>query len=276
MALLAGFSQAQLSNFDNIIIVDGTKYARTAAGVQAAVNAAGAKSLIVLSSGAYAFGSTSVTVSTLRTHIVGAGKWATEIDYCGPGAAFIFSAGAAVMYQSSLEGMGFNGACDRGNVNQKIAVKLSDVSEFNLTDIAVLNWHGNSGSSSTPSIGVDIRGRELGTLERLSIYADRPIYIEANPNGADMFDAFRFKDLYLLVGVPAESCVSIGPIAQATAFQHWRIDGFDCILGQYGIYLNDTVGTASFIDWDFRNMHWEQQTGGEGILFIFQPDDWTN
>jgi hypothetical protein len=67
----------------HLCTVDGNEYPRTAAGVQAAVNACGADSEVWLTPGKYTFGSTSVTISTLRTHIRGSGKWATEIDFCG-------------------------------------------------------------------------------------------------------------------------------------------------------------------------------------------------
>jgi hypothetical protein len=257
----------------NIAFVDGVVYTRTAAGVQAAINSlSGDPGWVILSPGQYAFGATTVTVSHERQHILGAGKWATEIDYAGPGVAFQFSAGAAVLYQCSLEGMSFNGAGDRENANQKIAVQLIDVSEFKMLDIATLHWKGNSSSSSTPSIGLDVQGRELGTAERLSLSADRPVYIEPDPNAAtDSLDAWTFNDLYLLPRVPTEGGIVFAPNIVA---YHDRFKGIDCVGGAQCINWNETAAVSGIsFDIAFEDLHHEHATPGSTYSYTFTRSD---
>lgn len=229
-----------VDTFGNLYIA-GTSYIQigaSGASVQSAVTQAGANSLIILPAGKFNFNTTTVTVSALRTHIQGAGKWATEIDYCGPGSAFSFTAGAAVMYQSSIKGMLFNGACDGSNTNQKIAIKAIDVSEFVIDDIAVQNWKGNSGSGTTPSIGIWIQGRELSEVHNVSLTADRPIFLDNDPNiASESLDAFTFLNVYATPQVTTEPCIKVNPGA---IWFHDRFIGIDCVAGQSIIDWNET------------------------------------
>lgn len=264
----AGQNIMAVYNLAGYIVVDGNKYPRTAAGVQAAVNACSGPCEVWLTPGQYAFGTTTVTVSTNRTHIIGAGKWATEIDYTGPGVAFLFSNGGTEQFQCSIEGILFNGAGDTGNVNQKIAVKLVDVSEFKLADIAVQNWKGNSGSGTTPSIGIWTQGRELSTIDRVSISADRPIFIDLDPNiSTENLDAWTFRDNYLLTQVSTEQGIVIVP---GSIIYHSRWNGIDCIFGNGCINWNETTAVAAVsYDNSFENLHHEQATAGTTYSYNF-------
>lgn len=80
-------------SFDNVLFVDGVKYARTAAGLQAAINAidnSGGKGGLVVVPGndTFSLGTTSITLKN-RVRVVGAGTRATNFSYSGTAAAFI-------------------------------------------------------------------------------------------------------------------------------------------------------------------------------------------
>jgi hypothetical protein len=227
----------------------------TTGGIQEAINALGDRpGTVVLGARTYAV-TTPIVIKHHRQNIIGAGKWATEIDFrpASPGALFTFDAGGGVLYQNAIGGLGISGLDER----PETAVRAIDTSELYIHDLAIQNWHG---------VGLELRGRELLVAERLSIHTDRPISIAADPNAPIMLDAYAIRDAYLMPTAPAEACIHVEGVAKNTVIQHWRMDGIDCVGGQYGVFLDDPIGVASFLDWDWRNMHWEQQTGAGGYF----------
>lgn len=256
-----GISQPPITvqGINNIVYVDGVKYKGTAAGVQAAVNeveAAGCTKggqvgsgggKVVLGPGIYSFGSTGVVVNCNRVNLEGAGKGATEIDFCGPGTAFTFNTGNTgtntVLYQSSIKGMLISGACDSKNANYKTAIRLVDVSEAKVTDIAVLYWSGNSGNPATPSTALEIEGRELSDVEDNSWHADRPIHFMEDPNiHAESLDSWYFKNNYM-IGNLTSTVYDITFDNGITAYRNTFVST-QCVGGAGCIYWSDN-GTAS-------------------------------
>lgn len=255
-----GISQPSITvqGINNIIYVDGVKYQRTTTGVQAAVNQAEAAGCtkggqvgsgggkVVLTPGIYFFGSTGVVITCNRVHLEGAGKGATEIDFCGPGTAFTFKTGSTmnntVLYQPSIGGMLISGACDSANANYKTAIRLVDVSEAKVTDIAVLYWSGNSGNSTTPSTGLEIEGRELSDVEDNSWHADRPIHFMEDPNiHAESLDSWYFKNNYMIGNLPTVYDITFDN--GITAYRNTFVST-QCVGGAGCIYWSDN-GTAS-------------------------------
>ena len=275
----AQIDPSQIKGLGNTVVVDGGKYALTAAGVQAAINAvqgsscANGPGTVVMPAGKYAFGTGTigtpvVLVSCNGIHIQGAGKRATEVDFTGPGIAFQFySGGASVLYQDSIQGIFFNGAGDVGNTNQKIAIQKVDTSELLITDIDTLNWSGNSGSGTTPSIGIDDKGRSLTTVSRVSFTADRPYNLNLDPNISVSSDTLHIEDFY---GIPlsTESCIVVVP---GSVVQHWTMDGINvCAGGQHAILWSDTTAVSQVSQRiAIYNYHHEQSTSPSAYSFDF-------
>jgi hypothetical protein len=177
-----------------------------------------------------------VTFNTTGSHLLGAGKRAAMI-YFNPTSAkalWVFSAGASTLSLCSIRHMTLYGQGDF----QKIGIQLLDVSDFVVDDIELKNWIGNG------SIGIQAKGRDAGTFNKLTVYADRPISIEENPN-APIYaaDHFYFRDLYLVTQEAAESGIVIEP---DMAVNNLTIDGASLCLGRHGLYWND-VGNPSYV-----------------------------
>lgn len=216
---------------------------------------------IYIPRGVYNINST-ITVDNDRIHWEGDGVWATTIQFT-PTAndvpVFDFNkAGTAVSFQCSLRRMSFYST---NTSYKKIAVRLTDVSGFVMEDVAigpVGNWTGND------SIGVQVRGRDLSTLARLSIGADMPIKIEHNANYSGPlldFDLWHFEDLALYAH-PTKYNITVDDGAQPTNF---LMDGSnDFIDGLGGFYWNDTSTTPAGMAYGItiRNTRGENLDGG--------------
>jgi hypothetical protein len=210
--------------------------------------------------GAYNLSST-VLVNKHRIHIEGDGPWATTI-YFSPSSndvpVFDFNSSPGVNYQGSLRRMSF---ISTNTTLKKIAVRLTDVSGFVMEDVAigpVGNWTG------ADSIGVQVRGRDLSQLSRLSIAADMPIKVEHNANTTaplEDLDVWHFNDLSLYAA-SNKYCITIDDGAQPTDFV---MDGSnDFISGLGGFYWNDTNTSPAGMAYNLtiRNTRSEGLNGG--------------
>lgn len=173
------------------------------------------------------------------------------------GAVFTFAASSGTLVQTGIYGCRFDGS---GNTNSKTAIVAQDVSQFFADEINVINW-----SSGGTSIGIQLRGREFINLDRNQLKADIPIDVERNPHSTIALDASRFQDQYI-EPVGNNPGLNVGLSDATSIIEHWRIDGFDQAGGQYGVLINDPNGTSAWLDFDFRNMHWEQQAGSGGYF----------
>jgi hypothetical protein len=246
------------------VVVDGSKYARTAAGVQAAFTALGSNpGTVLLTPGTYAFGATTVTVSHQAQNLICLGVvYTCEIDYVGPGSgtgiALLYSGSGSELFFAEIGGLYFNGTGD--TTHTKIAIELVDASQFKIHDINVQHWTGNSGSGSTPSIGIELQGREISSIERVQLSADRPINIDTNPDSTITLDVWHFADMNLIPSISTESCIVVTPGARIT---HWSVDGANtCAKGVSALLWNDTTAAGLSKSISIRNYHQEQSQGG--------------
>lgn len=128
----------------------------------------------------------------------------------------------------------------------KTAIDLVDVSQTKLEDVLIFGtgtglapfWSGGSGS-----IGVSIRGREAGSIDGLSVFADRPFYVSANPNTAaadnEDLDHWTLNNIYWVAGVGFHGF----QIADGLGFSHLSFTGYQAWVGGIsGIKINDTRG----------------------------------
>lgn len=215
--------------------------AAAAACAYSLANSTGAE--LIFPVGTYVLTDT-VLITSSRVHIRGAGKYATTIAFTPTSAKACFkfrnATPASVLYQCSLQGMGFSG----GGSQQKIAIDCWDCSEQSVRDIAVFStWTGNSGSTATPSIGVRTQGREFFHLHRATIAADRPVHLMANINGgANNVDHYHLTDVYYLTLVTTEACILIDPDVSPT---NLLLDGWQSwIGGKYAVYALPNVGAT--------------------------------
>lgn len=206
-------------------------------------------------------------ISAHRQHLYGDGKWATTITFTPSSAkACLKFQGvntAASINQCSLSDLSFDGGAP---TIQKVAVDLWDTSEFSLSDVLIANWTGNSGSSSTPSIGLRTHGRDLTSLRRLDIYADRPIHVVKNPNAPSLSgDQFHGADLYLGALAAGEYCIVIDGDATVSNF---TLDGYQSwVLGLGGIWAKPGGSSGISLNVRLSNIRYEQPTttGGYAV-----------
>lgn len=119
------------------------------------------------------------------------------------------------------------------------------------------------------SVGIRTRGREATTVGVLRIIADRPVYIDANPNtvpndGEDM-DHWRWFDCYF-IGL-GNYCVTV---KDGLGLQETTFDGYQAwVEGTGGLYINDTraAPTIPFRGLSIKGLRREQgnDVNGYGV-----------
>jgi len=126
-------------------------------------------------------------------------------------------------------------------------------------------WSGNGDTS----IGIRTHGREATGLRDLSIFADRPIVIAANPNtvandGEDM-DHWNWENLYLVGNgnylVSVDDGLGINEVT-FEGYQAW-------VGGTGGFKINDTRAAPTIVSrgLNFKNVRHEQITDAAGYSF---------
>lgn len=252
-------SDGTLKNSFTVVNVKDAAYGATGDGVTDDTNAitsaiaalASGRGLIYFPPGNYLVTDT-LTIAQDRIQLLGAGKHASYFTFSPSSAKplFSFTAGASILFQCAIRGFGFIGS---GSA-QKIAIRATDVSEFDIQDIAVLTWTGNS------SIGLQLRGRDFITADRISISADIPISIEDNPNSTIDSDHTHFKNTYL-ISTDGNPAVSIADGANVT---NLTFDGDNAWVGgtnSDGLKWVDTTTSLVSSNVYLRNIRWEQATG---------------
>jgi hypothetical protein len=245
------------------VVVDGSVYAKTAAGVQAAINSLiDQPGTVILTPGRYSLGATGLTISHGGQSLVCiGGKDSCRIEFgtglAASGTALTISASGSEIFRGEIGNLYFYGIGD--TTNQKIAIKIVDGSQYYVHDIHVEKWTGNSGSGTTPSIGILSQGRELTHFARMNLFADRPFAIDTNPNSTITFDAYEMSDIYM-IPLSTESCIVVTPGARIT---HWTMDGTNtCAGGVSALLWNDTTAAGLSKSININNYHQEQSTGG--------------
>lgn len=229
--------------------------------IQAAINAvAGNGRAVFLPRGDYKVTSI-ITVASDRTHIIGAGIYATKISFgpSGTDTCFSFTNGALELYQCSIRNL-----CIVGSGSQiKTAIKLSDVSEFLIEDVVINPLNGGGDSK-----GIHILGKELIRLSRVTVFADKPIVIQANPNGvaADL-DSSSFSNLYLYSSSATSAAIEI--VSGCDNVIDWTIEGQNIFSGGKDcIRWIDTAAAFGLArlcgGWHFSGFRWENPIAAGG------------
>jgi len=208
-----------------------------------------------------------VLISNHRVGIVGQGPKASHINFVPTSnnkiAIRIKYATGVQIVQNYLRDFSI-GSTD--TTYQKTGIKLVDVSEFRLQNIAInpLNDVGFT------SVGMEIAGRDVSSLIDLEINSDIPIYVTKNPNTAtsDM-TGFNFHNQYFIA-------TSTNPIIKISS-NCWvvglSITGHNTwIAGKYGIYMADTETNSAMYNWTIDTVIWEQVTEAGGYFMFLSPN----
>ncbi|MES2176523.1 MAG: glycosyl hydrolase family 28-related protein [Gemmatimonadota bacterium] len=205
-----------------------------------------------------------ITDDRVRVH--GEGLYISTINFRPRSARVLFDIGKTVgiLYQCSISQLslvGFGSA-------QKIAIRATDTSVLTVDTLSVREWKG--GGTAAPSIALQMRGRDLLTVRRVSLFADRPISIEDNPRNSIDLDQTHFQDLYLGVHGVGESAIVIAPGINLT---NVVMDGTNSIVtALHGIYWNSRRGTESSLSIRFSNIRCEQGQSKEGYAVYIAHD----
>lgn len=238
---------------------DPTGVADSTAAIQAAIDFfASGRGTVFIPIGTFKITST-ITVAQDRVHLVGAGSWATQLLFAptANGTCLKLSKSASVLFQGSVVGMSFY---SNDSTYTKTALEVVDVSGYNIEDIVVGGSVVSGGSTfwsgGTGSRGVWTKGREAVDLNRLYLYADKPIEISPNPNFSISIDHFYFSNCYLAAN--NFPCVTINDGVNLT---NVTFDGYQIwALGTHGLFWPDTTSAGVSQTLSLFNVRTEQGT----------------
>lgn len=125
------------SSLNNFIYVDGVKYAKTDVGVQAALAAAGAGT-VVLGPGSYSFAST-VTMNTSGQHLLCSGIGSTVIIYTGGATTAVIDAGTSSTGIPTYNNISINGCTISGNGNVEYDIRTRGVQRSDFSHNSLVN-----------------------------------------------------------------------------------------------------------------------------------------
>lgn len=220
--------------------------------IKDAITAAPSYSVIYFPAGVYKITST-VTFNHGYTTVMGVGKGATRISFepASDEVCFKFSLDdpADVLYYCEIKDLEFVTSAD---TKTKIALEVWHTTGFSASNIYISNFCTTVNKNS---IGIHWNGHESGSFNNITIWADRPVFID-NYWGCDhvsftdcLFIGSTADPIYPLIGVADDMDVSD---LSFNGRQAWAG-------GTGGFYFKNTVGTNYDInEWSFNNVRWEQ------------------
>jgi hypothetical protein len=215
---------------------------------------------IIVNAGAF-FIDDEILITADRITIEGSGKQASRFYFVPPSsgkAPFSFGKASGVIYQCGLKNLGITSL---NTTTNKIAVKLRDVSEFLLEDVAIGPIGAWTGANS---IGVQSKGRETSVVNRCSIAADIPFNAARNPDAAGGalldFDFWSFRDCQFFTGAGKYAMT----VDDGTSVTRLLVDHCDFIGGAGGFYWKDTNASPAGIAYNisFRACNTENFAAG--------------
>jgi hypothetical protein len=226
--------------------------------IQAAITAGGSNCNVYFPAGNYAVDA-EITIANDRVNLIGAGKYATTITFqpTANSTCFKFVRAATTSNQGSI--------CDLAirsddNTYVKFAMHFVDVSGYKISNVVIGGGVavGNSGFWTDPtysSYGIYIQGRDTTSFNDITVFADKPIVVAPNPNGAIeiSIDHFNFNNCYL--GATYNPCIifTTGVVATQvsfTGYQAW-------VLGEGGFYWVDATTPGASNGLSFQNVRYE-------------------
>lgn len=162
---------------------------------------------------------------------------------------------------------------------QKTGIEAIDTSTFLINRLEVRFVDGSGNAETGNSIGIRIAGRELTTMQNVTVRAPQPMRIGPNPNYATLCaDHMHVTDWYSICDEPTGAHIYIEPL---TVLSNVTFDGQQAYaLGTYGVYWPDTrrdpaTGLSAVGAYDyasnnvvFANQRVEQTTAGGWAWYI--------
>jgi hypothetical protein len=241
------FSEAALSSSGAFVSVTDAPFSADVSGatdataaIQAAIDAYPNGNVTIYIPGTPLV-SGAINVSKDYTVLVQLGK----IRFAPTGAAdalgtyplFNFSAGASILYGCGL----YNAhAYSTDTVKRKVLCRITDCSEFTLFNPR----SGNDGQwTGANSVGLWTRGRDTSVFYAPHFRADTCIYIDKNPNAANLEDAdhFTFYDCFL---VPSDATKYGIECADGVHWSNTNFHNGNVSKGVGIIHWNNTTGAG--------------------------------
>jgi len=227
--------------------------------IQTAINSSAGNLAVYFPSGTYKITS-QVTISNDRVMLYGDGA-ASKILFIPTANAvcFLFDKGSTSSVQSVAQDLVFYST---DTTYTKTALKLVNVTQCLIKNVVTIfpHWFGNG------STFLHVLGRDSTTVNRLNVFADKPIRISPIPAphvaAGIGIDHFHFSDCYLGNTTSANPIVTVddGVILSDVTF-----DGYQAwVGGSDGFYWNDTTSSAVSFGLTLANVRWEQSFSSGG------------
>lgn len=219
-----------------------------------------------LGPGEYTF-STGIVISGQHISFLGHGIALSKLTWTG-------TTGIGLLFQVPSDSANEHNIGDfymtcSSTASSKTAIKVVDLRGSYLHDIWVQSCYG-PGATGGSSVGLNIAGRDTSAFARLTLDADRPIYITEDPNLSFVgLDTSTFQDIY--IGQLVSSTPGVYPcfeVADRANISRLRFEGFNSFNRcKHGFYWDDTSTTGFFgSGLKICNFNWEQNTDPTGWL----------
>jgi len=206
-----------------------------------------------------------ITVNRDRINILGSGEHATRIVFA-PTAADVcmeWDEGGTMISQCTIRDLTFY---TNDTTWDKDAMRLEDIDIFEMKNVQISGSDVNGWTGGTESIGLQIQGRNIGSIQNVNIKADVPISIEDNPNNIIDIDHFNFNNLYLTS--KSDNTFPCVRVANGVNLTNVTFDGVQAwIYGSYGFYWVDTTTITVSLNLSFNNVRHEQSTNVAAYIF---------
>lgn len=233
------------------------------AAINRAITAAGNNSVIYFPPGNYVVTGT-LLITGSAVHVRGDSPAATRITFqpdavTGPHRLFKFDRYPITGSQNYLCGLSdIQLISDVSTSVLKYAVEVVDISQFDLSNIAITNWVGLS-----QSVGLYLRGKEALMATNVYIQADKPIIMHSGTITADDAEAdhFHFTNLHLIGSDNVlEPLITINDGVHAP---NLTFDGFQVwAKGGHGLYYVGSSNTSNVGNITINNVRSEQGSSG--------------